>query len=146
MLVRALYQSSYPKPRMGRTDVGFFSEDGLPILEEDADEDVTELLENGDMYRVEVSRGKYGFRVVLKRDNQKAEAVAETVNRLRMEGVMDPELRMQDRPAEMPHQYEDPDEAIEAYAEFALNHGGGSGIDMEMDEEEFYGDWEEFEF
>lgn len=132
---------------MGRTDVGFFSEDGLPILEEDGEQDITDLLEEGEMYRVEVSRGKYGLRVVLKRDNHKSEAVAETVNRLRMEGVMDPELRIQDAPPEMPHKYEDPDEAIEAYAEFALNHGGGSGIDMDLDEEEFYEDWEEeFDF
>lgn len=145
--MKGLYQSSYVKPRLGRTDIGFFSEEGLPILEEDGDENITDLLEEGRMYRVEVSPGSHGLRVVLKRDNHKSEAVAETVNRLRMEGVMDPELRIQDEPAEMPHNYEDPDEAIEAYAEYALNHGGGHGIEMDLDEEEFYDDWEEeFEF
>ena len=104
------------------------------------------MLEDEDMYRVEVSPGNYGLRVAVKKDQQKTVAVAETVNRLRMEGVMDPELRVQDEPAEMPHKYDDPDEAIQAYAEFALNHGLDHGIQMELDEE-FYDDWdEEFEF
>lgn len=145
--MKALYQASYQKPRIGRTDIGFFAEDGLPALEEGGDKDIEDLLSEGELYRVEVSRGKRGLRVAIKRDGQRSEAVAETLNRLRLEGVVDPELRIQDERPEMPHEYEDPDEAIEAYARFALDHGVSSGIDMELDEEEFYDDWEEeFDF
>ena len=110
------------------TDFGYYTE------ERGVSRNVSELEElvaEDKAYIVEVFETEnFGFHIRLKSENRRVSAETEVKIEKKGRGLNNSLYQTTEEPM-MPGEYEDPHQAVEAYAEYALEHGKTKGISME---------------
>jgi hypothetical protein len=125
--MRAAYVRRTIKPGQGITDFGYYSEDPLPSTIEEAEERV----ENDEAFLVEVFSA--GSSQVIRLTSDDRRVVAETRGKLERRGHgLDESLYVTGEDPQMVKEYGDRNQALEMFAEYALEHGSGRGLEMDF--------------
>ncbi len=126
--MRGVFVNGVMKKGQGATDFGYYTE------ERGYHRDVAELEElvsEDKAYFVEVfETDNFGFHIRLKSENRRIAAETEGKLKKKGHGVKN-SLRQTTEEPVMPGEYENPHQAVEMYAEYALEHGRSNGITME---------------
>lgn len=126
--MRGTFVNGALKEGQGMTDFGYYAEErgvnrGLSELEELVAEDKAYIVE---VFETE----SFGFHIRLKSKSRRV--AAETEGRIEKKGRgLDSSLYQTTEDPVMPGECEDPNQAVEAYAEYALKHGRTKGISID---------------
>lgn len=127
MVMRAAYVRRTIRPGQGITDYGYYSENPLPSTLEEAEE----MVENDEAFLVEVFGAGSGQ--VIRLSSEDRRVVAETRGKLERRGHgLDESLYVTGEDPQMVKEYDDRNQALEMFAEYALEHGHGKGLEMEF--------------
>lgn len=126
--MRGLFVNGYEKEGQGTTDFGYYTDEtGLSLLEEDLDE----LFSQNRAYIVETFKtSRESIHINLRSYNRWVDA--ETFNRIEKKGPgLGGSIHVTTADPILPADYEDPNQAIEVYAEYTLKHGQDEDISIE---------------
>ncbi|WP_414838327.1 hypothetical protein ACK3SF_02895 [Candidatus Nanosalina sp. VS9-1] len=112
----------------GRKDFGFYTQQrGVHDPGE-----MSQLAQEDEAYRVEVFRTFNGVRISLESENRHVTAELEDKLERKGRGADNYTFQETGDPV-LPGEYDNPDNAMAMYAEYALEHGDESGIAMDFD-------------
>ncbi len=129
--MKGLFVSSSIRPNQGWTDFGYYVDgDGRP----DPDDGFSSMIENDEAYLVELFVNyREGVHIRLSSENRKVAAEVDEDIGFRKRGLESTLYQATGTPR-LPSTYEDRDKSnqkLTAFAEYALEHGKGRGIDVE---------------
>ena len=111
-----------------RKDFGFYTEErGVHDPSE-----MSQLVQDDKAYRVEVTEASSGVVIQLESDNRTVEAELEEKIERRSKGTNLHTYQETGDPV-MPGEYDNPDNALSMYAEYALSHETDQGLEMEVE-------------
>lgn len=111
----------------GRKDFGFYTQQrGVHNPAE-----MSELTQEDEAYRVEVFQTFKGVHIRLDSENRRVAAELEDKIERKGKGLNNYTFQESGDPI-LPGEYDNPDNAMAMYAEYALEHGKKSGIDMDF--------------
>jgi len=115
-----IFVNGVKKKCQGMTDFGYYTE------ERGFNRKVSELENLVEVFETE----NFGFHIRLKSENRRVSA--ETEGKIEKKGRrLGNSLYQTTEEPKMPGEYEGPHQAVEAYAEYALEHGRTNGISMD---------------
>lgn len=111
-----------------RTDFGLFS-DSRGVYDSC---EMSKLVQEDEAYRVEVTEKSNGVNILLESESRRISANLEESLERKGKGL-DYGLVQSTGTPELPGEYKNSHDAIEMYADYALNHGNEGSIDMDFE-------------
>lgn len=130
--MKGLFVNGAVVENQGPTDFGYYVDNGIYS---GSVEDLQDLAAQDKAYIVEVFEKSDAYHIKLHSENRQTKAKTDGKIEKKHKGTTESIHQTTKEPI-MPKTYEDPDKAIEAYAEYALKHqeqAEGIELDIEMD-------------